>query len=301
MSVNVKNRQAVWELICSGGFAILLLYLLASGAYLSYVAPRMKPYLYFMAAVLLLWSGRSLLQLKHPRHRSRSAHGLVLLLPALLFLLPHSQVSPTGLGVSYNNLIFGNAQAVSDSGAESVGSTATGEALAETSEAASGLDTIAEAQISPTPEVSPTPAKTAATDLQTLTDLAGLDATAGTITVANEDFGSWMMALFANPDKYAGFTVTVTGYVFKDSTALDVDQFVPARLMMYCCVADLSPAGLICHYDDAAELEADSWVTVTGRLYVGTRDYDSGQKVVPMLEVSSVQAADKVEGYVYPY
>ncbi len=166
---------------------------------------------------------------------------------------------------------------------------------------ASGSDSTAAAAASPAATVSPTPAGTASADIQTLTDLAGLDAAARTITVANEDFGSWMMELFANPDKYAGFTVTVTGYVYKDSTALAADQFVPARLMMYCCVADLSPAGLICHYDDTAKLEADSWVTVTGTLFIGTRDYDSGQKVVPMLEVSTVQAAEAVEGYVYPY
>ncbi|NJP39618.1 DUF1980 domain-containing protein [Oscillospiraceae bacterium HV4-5-C5C] len=60
MRLKVINRQAVWDLLCCGGFAILLLYLLLSGAYLSYVSPRMKPYIYFMAAVLLLWSGRSL-------------------------------------------------------------------------------------------------------------------------------------------------------------------------------------------------------------------------------------------------
>ena len=67
-------------------------------------------------------------------------------------------------------------------------------------------------------------------------------------------------------ERYKGYTVLITWFVFKGSEMLQADEFVSARLMMSCCTADLTPAGLLCNYDKAAELKADSCVTVEGTL-----------------------------------
>lgn len=72
----------------------------------------------------------------------------------------------------------------------------------------------------------------------------------------------------------------MTGQVYKNTPVMADNEFVPARLVMACCVADLSPCGLFCTYGNVSELESDSWVTVTGILYgeqyKGRRNRGSG-------------------------
>ena len=89
----------------------------------------------------------------------------------------------------------------------------------------------------------------------------------------------------------------MTGQIYKNTPVMADNEFVPARLVMACCVADLSPCGLFCTYGNVSELESDSWVTVTGVLYQG--EYE-GQKE-PRLRGTSVVPAKPIEGYIFPY
>ncbi len=79
---------------------------------------------------------------------------------------------------------------------------------------------------------------------------------------------------------------------------MKANEFVPARLLMYCCTADLSPCGIICEYDKASELKENSWVTVTGVIHIG--QYQG--KDEPQITVTSITSADKPKKeYVYPW
>ncbi len=71
--------------------------------------------------------------------------------------------------------------------------------------------------------------------------------------------------------------------------------------MMSCCVADLAPAGLLCKYDKAPELEADSWVTVEGTFFIAEYEYGGAPYNDPQISVTKITPAEEVEGYVYPY
>ncbi len=51
------NIQALTESVCYLVFGILLFRLTVTGAYLSYVTPRMKPYLYGLSPAMVLWAG----------------------------------------------------------------------------------------------------------------------------------------------------------------------------------------------------------------------------------------------------
>lgn len=132
-------------------------------------------------------------------------------------------------------------------------------------------------------------------------ELPGLDVKNKKITVANHDFSLWISELCANTEKYKGYTVVMTGFVFKDQETFQKDQFVPARLMMSCCAADLAPAGLLCKYDKAVELKKDSWVTVEGTLFIGKTKYGNQEYDEPQISVTKITPAQKVDGYVYPY
>ncbi len=99
-----------------------------------------------------------------------------------------------------------------------------------------------------------------------------------------------------NIDKYIGFKISIKGFVYKD-LELDEDEFVPARLMMTCCAADLSPCGFVCKYNKASELEGDTWVTVEGTIIKKERNGIED----PQIDVNNISSADPTEDYIYPY
>ncbi len=237
MKRGALNSQAALEIICLLAFSAALIYLALSGAYLSYVAPRVKPYLFFSAGALLICAVFSATRLFRPQYRRRSAHCFLLAIPVLLVLLPHEQIST----VSSGGLLTGGS-------------------------AFGGY-------------------------------LHGYDAEAKTVTIPDSEFYNWCSELFLYPDRFEGFEITMTGFVLKDIPSLNGDEFVPARLMMSCCAADLSPCGIVCKYDDVAGLAADSWVTVTGVLQVGS--FEGAPE--PQLHVSSIEPAEEITDYVYPY
>lgn len=268
MQARAFNPQVFLEFLSHCVFGGLLLHLVRSGKYLSYVTPRMEPYLYFTVIIMVIWALAGLGRLFRPQHKIRSAHCFVLVIPVLLLLLPHSP-----LGVS-------DLSSLSD--------TAGNQPPPADMAATDSID-----------EVIPDTQTNA--EEEALTELPGLDAANKKIIVSNEDFGMWYSELYMNTENYEGYTIVVTGYVFKDSEILKKDEFVSARLMMSCCVADLSPAGLLCKYDKASELEADSWVTVEGTLHIVQYEYSGETYDDPQISVKKITPAKEVEGYVYPY
>ena len=98
MTKNCWNSQALAEISCYLAFAGAMLYLVRSGRYLSYVTPKLAPYLCFSAAVMVVWALSSLGRVFRIQYRKHIAHCFVLAIPLLLLLLPHdtvgSEISP---------------------------------------------------------------------------------------------------------------------------------------------------------------------------------------------------------------
>lgn len=314
MRAKMFNPQIFLESLCCFIFGGLIFYLVISGEYLSYVTPRMGPYLYFTVIVMGIWAFMGLFRLYRPQHRIRSGHCFVLVIPILLLLLPHSPLSTADLSGNYfGGNIFSGLSGQSSYGAsqnpvpsESPDVGAAADSPTETpaaSDSASPTASPAVIENTPPSETAPVSAAPSDTPSQNAASpgLSGLDVANKTITVSNDDFGMWLSEIFANMDKYEGYTVIMTGYVYKDPSFMKSDEFAPVRLMMSCCVADLAPAGLICKYDKASELKDDAWVTVEGTLFIGQYEYDGQVYKDPELTVTKITPAKKVEGYVYPY
>jgi putative membrane protein len=128
-------------------------------------------------------------------------------------------------------------------------------------------------------------------------ELSGLDLAARKITVNDDEFYQWLDRLFLDPDPYEGYVIKMTGFVLKDPKLLGPGEFVPARLVMSCCVADLLPFGMICRSEHIDELQADSWVTVEGVIHITE---ENGYRE-PQAWVTKVVPTDEVEGYIYPF
>ncbi len=307
MQAKMFNPQIFLECLCCSVFGGLMLYLVRSGAYLSYVTPRLEPYLYFTAAVMLIWTLTGLFRLFRPQHKVRSAHCLVLAIPILLLLLPHSPLGASDLSGGYvgGNAFSGRSgqgsYGASENPAPPSGAGAEAAAGIPDKGSASGSSGLAESDPPPGATASAGTSSPAAPEGEASDALPGLDTANRKITVADDDFGMWLSEIYADMGKYEGYTVVMSGFVFKNPDMLKEDEFVPARLMMSCCVADLAPAGFLCKYDKAPALAEDSWVTVEGTLFIGRYEYGGRTYDDPQIRVTKVSPAKEVQGYVYPY
>ncbi len=287
MPAKAFNPQIFLEFLCYCVFGGLIFYLVSSEKYLTYVTPRLKPCLYFTSIVMGVWALTALGRLFRPQHKLRSAHCFVLVIPIVLLLLPHAPVSASNLSGNYiGGSAFSNRSGQSALSMQND--------LSITIEDASSPEDKVQAEIIQEP-LAGLPAGAY------VSELPGLDMGNKRITVAHEDFSMWLTEMYTNIEKYQGYTVVMTGFVFNDPEFLKEDEFVPARLMMSCCVGDLAPAGILCKYDQADQLQAESWVTVEGTLTLGQHEYDGVLSDEPQIRVTKITPAEAVEGYIYPY
>ena len=265
-TIKQLNIQTLLEAGTLLSLAAWLFVYLVSGRYLTYVTPRMLPYLIGAVVVLAGLAGVTLTRVFRPNHRARVAQVFVLTLPLILLILPHGMIS------------------VSSSQLSSL-----------------SVSTAQPAQQSATP--TPAPEATDEADLvdqQPQEDIAGLDRENRTIAVTTENYYQWMERFYNEADEYAGYTVSMTGYVVNGSVFAE-DEFALTRLVMTCCVSDLAPIGVICKYDHASDWNADDWVSVVGTLTAGSYEINGTTYTEPQLIVTSIVATQEIPGYVYPY
>ena len=321
MRAKAFNPQVFLEFLCHSVFAGLMLYLVISKKYLSYVTPRMAPYIYFTAIMMGIWALAGLGRLFRPQHKIRSAHCLVLVIPILMLTLPHDPLRTASLSGNFlsGNVLTGRADQSAYSEVQSI-------PMQDDSVLSLQDDFAIEntAEISAEPTGDPfaitendqidqeeafiDSADSTGFDTRTglpeedyAAPLPGLDVANRKITVSNDDFGKWTSEVYVYPEKYEGYTIVMTGYVLKEPDWFEEDEFVPARLMMTCCAADLAPAGLICKYDKVSELQEESWVTVEGILLTCQIEYEGMEYDDLRVFVTKITEAEEVESFVYPF
>ena len=284
------NPQAFLESLSYFAFAGVMLYLVKTGRYLSYVTPRMHPYLLFVALCMGIWGLLSLRNLLRPQHVLRAAHCLVLVVPLLLFLLPHTPGRAVSQGVGYD---LGNLQAENGIGQANQGQVAVPDSmpLPANSADSSGYQSYPAA----VPDEQK-PSVTADAD-----DSTGLDTANRSIRIDYDNYVEWMRIFYREGSTYEGYTVSLTGFSITEGPTLMEDEFVIARLVMTCCAADLTPAGLLCQTDIASIPESGSWAKVEGRLHIVTRSHEGKTYRQPMLQGISLETAEEDSRYLYLY
>ena len=91
------------------------------------------------------------------------------------------------------------------------------------------------------------------------------DMSADVIEIAPRDYGIWYIDTMDKPDRYRGKVVEFTAMVLK-SPNFPKNYFVPGRMAMTCCEADMTFLGYICKAREARKLETKEWVRVRARI-----------------------------------
>ena len=111
------------------------------------------------------------------------------------------------------------------------------------------------------------------------------DMSAEVIKIDPEAYGIWYIDCMDKPDRYRGKVVEFTAMVLK-SPEFPKNYFVPGRMAMTCCEADMTFLGYVCKSREARNLETKQWVKVRARIeYEEWQDYGG---VGPVLYADSV-------------
>lgn len=275
-----KNRgfhaDIALKILVLAGFACFFLRTVFTGSVNRYVHPRIVPYMVFASFVMIAVALLLAADLFKPRERKAACWPMIVFLVPLLMAFALPAKSPDS-----DSGITGDV-ALSAGGGGGGPSPAAREPEASGGASASGAD-----------RAGPESGDAAGGG----SEEEGLPLQNGVLVMNSDNFYWFISEIYENTDKYEGSRIETVGYVLKDRGFAD-DEFVPARLMMVCCAADMQPVGFLCRYGRASELAADSWVKVTGT--VGKTQFQG--ETIPCIQAQSVEPAQKpCEDYVYPY
>ena len=259
------NINFIIKIVLLFGFAGFFLITIISGTISMYVHPRIIPYLIFTSAVMIVMAFLYLGELFKHNSKAKSWPLLFFIIPLMMaFTLPAQSFD-------LNTTAVGNLQ-LSDKGVFVNGNSN------------QNTEISAENNLG---QVEDTPSDSSDIELQD-----------GVIIMDSNNFYYCLNEIYENMEGYEGMSIEVIGFVFKDCEGLSANEFVPARLLMVCCAADMIPIGFLCRYDKASDLETDSWVKVTGTL--GSTEFDGD--VIPYINAINVEKTEQPnDNYIYPY
>ena len=118
------------------------------------------------------------------------------------------------------------------------------------------------------------------------------DMTADVVEITPENYGIWYIDALDNKERYEGKIVEFTAMVLK-SPEFPKNYFVPGRMAMTCCEADMTFLGFICKAREARTLDTGKWVKVRAKIaYEYWQDYDG---VGPVLYAEAVEPAEEIK------
>ena len=117
------------------------------------------------------------------------------------------------------------------------------------------------------------------------------DINAEVIRIKPEHYGIWYIDCMDQPERYQGKTVEFTAMVLK-SPKFPKGHFVPGRMAMTCCEADMTFLGFVTKAREAKDLQTKQWVKVRAKIaYEFWKDYEGEG---PVLYAETVQPAEPI-------
>ena len=130
-------------------------------------------------------------------------------------------------------------------------------------------------------------------EMDQIPDPLPFDINADEITVEDNAFAEWYRDINEEQDKYDGKVIHIKGRSALGGGLPD-DKFVFGRHVMTCCVEDIQFAGLVCRWENAANLlDHGGWVQITAKIKVEYDEtYGEEGPVFYCTEVTEAEEAD---------
>lgn len=265
------NIEVLLKLIILIGFAFFFYDIIKTGKVLLYVTPRIIPYVKFGILAMVSLSLFIMPDLFKPKRKVNIKPYLFFIIPLLMaFMTPTTPINSKSMSLTSTK---------SRSQSDNTNQNTTNNNITNQAKATDNKTT--------TSKTTPS-----GVNLQLQMKLQN-----NIIVVNDNNFEKWTEEISYNMAKYEGKKIVLTGFVFK-SKEFKENEFVPARLMMSCCAADLQPVGLLCHYDKAKALKQDTWIIVKGKIKI----LDFNGEKIPVIIAESIKNTQKPSNeYVYPF
>lgn len=124
----------------------------------------------------------------------------------------------------------------------------------------------------------------------------------GVIPFEDWSFYNLSSDLNANPARYQGRTISMTGFSFRPSILPD-DRLYLTRFLITCCVADAEPLGLLTELNNASKFADYAWLRIEGVIDLATapNPYTGKDEEVPVLRAVKVEEVEKpISAYIFP-
>ncbi len=118
------------------------------------------------------------------------------------------------------------------------------------------------------------------------------DMDAPIVDIQDEHFGIFYIKASEAPEDYDGKTVRFKGYIYRGRN-IGRDEFVPGRMAMVCCAADVRFVGFIAKTQGLPMPEPKSWQRITARVAAEERKQYRG--VGPVLYVTQMEPCEPPE------
>ena len=113
--------------------------------------------------------------------------------------------------------------------------------------------------------------------------------------LSTTNYTTILKTVHENIDNYVGIQINFTGYVYRVFD-LKENEFVLARNMIVSSDYQSVIVGFLCEYENAKDLENDTWVELTGTITKGNYHGD-----MPVIKVTEIKRVDKPnDEFVYP-
>ena len=121
------------------------------------------------------------------------------------------------------------------------------------------------------------------------------DMSADVIAISPEAYGIWYIDCMDRRDRYEGKIVEFTAMVLK-SPEFPKNYFVPGRMAMTCCEADMTFLGFMCKWEGAEEYKTKQWVKVRAKIGIEYQKDYHGEG--PVLYAENVERAKEIKDVV---
>lgn len=268
-----RIRAWLWAAILAA-YSITVTWLLATGRMLLYLHPKMHPYVILAGMFLWLITGFQCVQAAKGRGKRAGGWSAVLFVIPLLLISVDASAAASPESLSGRTVYTaGVGRAASLPPRTSPKSDVTIGALEE---APSAPDETSAAPGAPNRiEASP---------------------------VYVSDFVGTFLDAYYLPEAYAGKTIQVLGFVYRDPAG-EPGAFLISRLLVSCCAADAQVAGFKCTWDRADTLPDGGWFFIQGRGEVETvyNPYLKSDEKSLVIRVTDADEIEPLESpYVYP-
>ena len=121
------------------------------------------------------------------------------------------------------------------------------------------------------------------------------DLNAPVVKISPEAYGIWYIDCMDQPERYKDRVVEFTAMVLK-TPKFPKGQFVPGRMAMTCCEADMTFLGFMCKWPEAEDYKTKQWVKVRAKVGIEYQKDYHGEG--PVLYAEHVERAEEIKDVV---